>query len=149
MSTNPAARVLLPYSVSTGSAYAAFDKLPRTKDYAQWEKNMRHAVTGAVVEPVPVEPDHTTGPNTPVRNLISVQPDKPVPRSGPPLDGSLKTALLHLFSAFARVPAGTLAPVGLHPTYLVGCPAPQTQPHHPLFHSPMPAGAIVMNIRIY
>jgi hypothetical protein len=60
---------VLPYSVSTGSAFGAFEKLQGTKNYVTWEDNMQAVllslrqwgvVAGTVVRPTPVDPAHPT-----------------------------------------------------------------------------------------
>ena len=69
MSTTPA----LPYSVSTRSAFSAFDKLQGSKNYAQWKKNMRtvlwslrqwDVVNSTIVTPIPANPNQPTADKT-------------------------------------------------------------------------------------
>ena len=60
---------VLPYSVSSGSAYSTFEKLQGSKNYATW-KNCMHTVlitlsqwevvTGAIVAPTPVASNKMT-----------------------------------------------------------------------------------------
>jgi hypothetical protein len=61
---------VLPYSVSTGSGFCAFDKLQGAKNYATWKNNMRTVlmslrqwvvVAGTVHPPTPVDVDNPTG----------------------------------------------------------------------------------------
>ena len=60
---------VLPYSVSSGSAYSTFEKLQGSKNYATWKNRMRtvlitlsqwEVVTGAIVAPTPVASDKMT-----------------------------------------------------------------------------------------
>jgi len=55
----------LPYSVSTGSAFLAFDKLRGESNYIEWKKSMRavlrslrqwDVITGSTTAPTPVNP---------------------------------------------------------------------------------------------
>jgi hypothetical protein len=63
----------LPYSVSTGSAFAAFDKLQGAKNYISWKKDMStvlealqqwEVVTGAEKAPVPADASKPTEEET-------------------------------------------------------------------------------------
>ena len=62
-----------PYSVSTGSAFTAFDKLQGAKNYIPWKKNMRiilqslrqwGMITGTVKAPVPADVNAPTAEET-------------------------------------------------------------------------------------
>jgi len=68
-----ATRDNLPYSVSTGSAYAAFDKLQGAKNYMSWKKNMRTIllslcqwglISGTVTTPTPADSNSPTDEET-------------------------------------------------------------------------------------
>ena len=72
----------LPYSVSTGSAFAAFDKLQGTKNYVAWKKNMRTVlqslrqwgvVTGAVRAPGFADKDNPTAEETTAKEAFEVR----------------------------------------------------------------------------
>ena len=63
----------LPYSVSTGSAYNAFDKLQGVKNYADWKDNMHvmllslrqwGMVNGSIARPIPVDANAVTADET-------------------------------------------------------------------------------------
>ena len=60
---------VLPYSVSSGSAYSIFDKLQGAKNFVTWKRNMRTmlrslrqwgVVSGAIVAPTPVDEKNMT-----------------------------------------------------------------------------------------
>ena len=60
---------VLPYSVSSGSAYSIFDKLQGAKNYVAWKRNMRTMlmslrqwgiVSGSIVAPTPVDEKNMT-----------------------------------------------------------------------------------------
>ena len=59
----------LPYPISSGSAFSAFDKLQGIKNHANWKTNMRTVllslrqwgmVDGTIVRPVPLAKDNIT-----------------------------------------------------------------------------------------
>src|SRR5882757_1032723 len=59
----------LPYSISSGSAYSAFDKLQGTKNYIAWKNRMRTVlislrqwgvVSGSIVTPTPADNKNPT-----------------------------------------------------------------------------------------
>ena len=59
----------LPYPISSGSAFSAFDKLQGIKNHANWKTNMRTVllslrqwgmVDGTIVRPVPLDKDNIT-----------------------------------------------------------------------------------------
>jgi hypothetical protein len=60
---------VLPYSVSSGSAYSAFEKLQGMKNYVTWKEPMRtmltslrqwDVVSGSIIAPTPKDKDNMT-----------------------------------------------------------------------------------------
>jgi hypothetical protein len=73
---------VLPYSVSGGSAFAAFDKLQGAKNYATWKNNMRtvlmtlrqwDVVTGTEQAPTPADVDNPTAEETKAKKAWDVR----------------------------------------------------------------------------